>query len=47
MQRLLREFQARQNLKADGVTGPRTYMRLSQLGGVAEPRLLATKGQGK
>jgi general secretion pathway protein A len=47
MQRLLREFQARQNLKADGVTGPRTYMRLSQLGGVDEPRLLATKGQGK
>ncbi len=47
MQKLLREFQARQNLKADGVTGPRTYMRLSQLGGVAEPRLLAAKGQGK
>jgi general secretion pathway protein A len=47
MQRLLREFQSGQNLKADGVTGPRTYMRLSQLGGVNEPRLLATKGQGK
>jgi general secretion pathway protein A len=47
MQKLLREFQAKQNLKADGVTGPRTYMRLSQLGGVDEPRLLATKGQGK
>ncbi|MES2756856.1 MAG: AAA family ATPase [Pseudomonadota bacterium] len=43
----LRDFQARQNLKADGVTGPRTWMRLSQLGGVAEPRLLAAKGQGK
>ncbi len=47
MQKLLREFQAKQNLKADGVTGPRTYMRLSQLGGVTEPRLLAAKGQGK
>ena len=47
MQKLLREFQAKQNLKADGVTGPRTYMRLSQLGGVDEPRLLAAKGQGK
>ena len=32
---------ATQNLKADGVAGPRTYMRLNQLGGVAEPRLLA------
>ncbi len=39
--RLLREFQAGQNLKADGVAGPRTYMRLNQLGGVEEPRLLA------
>jgi general secretion pathway protein A len=47
MQKLLREFQAKQNLKADGVTGPRTYMRLSQLGGVDEPRLLAVKRQGK
>ena len=47
MIKLLREFQAKQNLKADGVAGPRTYMRLSQLGGVDEPRLLAAKGQGK
>ena len=47
MQKLLRDFQAKQNLKADGVAGPRTYMRLSQLGGVDEPRLLAAKGQGK
>jgi general secretion pathway protein A len=39
--RLLRSFQAAQNLKADGVAGPRTYMRLNQLSGVAEPRLLA------
>ncbi len=38
----LRSFQASQNLKADGVAGPRTYMRLNQLTGVAEPRLLAT-----
>lgn len=39
--RLLRSFQAGQNLKADGVAGPRTYMRLNQLSGVDEPRLLA------
>jgi general secretion pathway protein A len=38
--RLLRGFQTNQNLKADGVAGPRTYMRLNQLGGVDEPRLL-------
>ncbi|MBC7453859.1 MAG: hypothetical protein H7335_09155 [Massilia sp.] len=47
MQALLRAFQAGQHLKADGVTGPRTYMRLSQLGGVAEPRLLTLTAQGK
>ncbi|WLI90127.1 AAA family ATPase [Massilia sp. R2A-15] len=40
MRKLLREFQKQQNLKADGVAGPRTYMRLNQLGGVDEPRLL-------
>jgi general secretion pathway protein A len=40
-QHLLRSFQAGQNLKADGVAGPRTYMRLNQLSGVDEPRLLA------
>jgi general secretion pathway protein A len=44
--RLLRAFQTKQNLKADGVAGPRTYMRLNQLGGVDEPRLLAA-GTGK
>ena len=37
----LRAFQADQQLKADGVAGPRTYMRLNQLSGVTEPRLLA------
>jgi general secretion pathway protein A len=42
--RLLRAFQEQQNLKADGVAGPRTYMRLNQLGGVDEPRLLAAAG---
>jgi general secretion pathway protein A len=45
--RLLRSFQAKQNLKADGVAGPRTYMRLNQLSGVDEPRLLAAAGTGK
>jgi general secretion pathway protein A len=39
--RRLRAFQAQQNLKVDGVAGPRTYMRLNQLSGVDEPRLLA------
>lgn len=43
--RLLRAFQVRQNLKADGLAGPRTYMRLNQLSGVAEPRLLAATGK--
>ncbi len=43
----LRRFQAQQNLKADGVAGPRTYMRLNQLSGVAEPRLLAAKAGKK
>jgi len=42
----LRAFQAAQDLKADGVAGPRTYMRLNQLSNVAEPRLLATGGTG-
>ena len=41
----LRAFQAAQNLKADGVAGPRTYMRLNQLSGVAEPQLLAAAGK--
>jgi general secretion pathway protein A len=45
--RLLKAFQAGQNLKADGVAGPRTYMRLNQLGGVDEPRLLLAAGIGK
>jgi general secretion pathway protein A len=43
--RLLRAFQVRQNLKADGLAGPRTYMRLNQLSGVDEPRLLAATGK--
>jgi general secretion pathway protein A len=45
--RLLRTFQAKQNLKADGVAGPRTFMRLNQLSGVDEPHLLAANGTGK
>lgn len=44
---LLRAFQAANNLKADGVAGPRTYMRLNQLTGVDEPRLLAAANTGK
>lgn len=37
---LLKAFQLSQNMKPDGVAGPRTYMRLNQLSGVTEPRLL-------
>ena len=44
---LLRAFQAKQDLKADGVAGPRTWMRLNQLSGLAEPRLLAATGTGQ
>lgn len=39
MQRLLRDFQHSQNLKADGLAGPKTFMRLMQLGDNTEPRL--------
>ena len=39
LQRLLREFQHSQNLKADGLAGPKTFMRLMQLGDNTEPRL--------
>jgi general secretion pathway protein A len=46
-QEMLRDFQAEQNLKADGVAGPRTYMRLNQLSGVDEPRLLPLNRTGK
>ena len=42
MQRLLREFQHSQNLKADGLAGPKTFMRLMQLGDNTEPRLSGT-----
>ncbi|TWI65308.1 general secretion pathway protein A [Pseudoduganella lurida] len=44
----LREFQAAQHLKADGVAGPKTFMRLAQAGGVPEPRLaVAPQAGGK
>ncbi len=46
LQEQLRVFQAQHNLKADGVAGPRTYMRLNQLTGVAEPRLLTASATG-
>jgi general secretion pathway protein A len=37
--RLLKAFQQAQGLKADGVAGPKTMIRLQQLAGVQEPRL--------
>lgn len=43
--RRLRDFQLRQNLKADGLPGPKTFIRFSQLSGVAEPRLLGGAGE--
>jgi general secretion pathway protein A len=39
LRKRLIEFQGTQNLKADGVAGPKTFIRLYQLGGVQEPRL--------
>ncbi|MBA5689452.1 ExeA family protein [Rugamonas apoptosis] len=39
LMRRLREFQAAQHLKADGVAGPKTFIRLHQLAGAREPRL--------
>jgi len=41
----LTEFQNEQRLKADGVAGPKTFIRLYQQGGVREPRLLAAEGK--
>lgn len=43
--RYLREFQTTQGLKADGVAGPKTFIRLSQPGKETEPRLLAAAGK--
>ncbi|MET0983596.1 MAG: AAA family ATPase [Telluria sp.] len=43
----LRAFQQKQGLMADGVAGPRTHIRLNQLTGVEEPRLLAAAGTGQ
>ena len=39
MQGQLRAFQQSQSLRADGLAGPKTYIRLMQLGDNAEPRL--------
>ncbi len=39
MQGQLRAFQQSQKLRADGLAGPKTYIRLRQLGDNAEPRL--------
>ncbi|MGZ3182983.1 MAG: AAA family ATPase [Telluria sp.] len=41
LQAQVRGFQGRQDLKADGLPGPRTWIRLNQLLAAAEPRLLA------
>jgi general secretion pathway protein A len=41
------DFQSEQHLKADGVAGPKTFIRLYQLGGVQEPRLLASAATGQ
>ena len=44
--RRLRAFQAAQQLKADGLAGPKTFIRLSLLGdAAAEPRLTAAGGK--
>ncbi|XLZ72646.1 AAA family ATPase [Massilia sp. SR12] len=43
--RYLREFQSAQGLKADGVAGPKTFIRLSQPGNLTEPRLQAAAGK--
>lgn len=40
LQHLLSEFQQSQNLLADGVAGPQTFIRLIRLRGFKEPRLL-------
>jgi len=39
--RYLKQFQASHNLVADGVAGPRTFIRLTQPGNESEPRLAA------
>ena len=39
MQRVLRQFQLSQQLAADGVAGPKTFIRLMQIDAVTEPRL--------
>ncbi len=43
--RYLHEFQLAQGLKADGVAGPRTFIRLSQPGRETEPHLMAEAGK--
>lgn len=37
--RLVRNFQAAQGLKVDGIVGPKTYMLLNRIAGVQEPEL--------
>ena len=40
LQARLRLFQSSQNIDADGVAGPKTFIRLVRLGGAREPRVL-------
>ena len=39
MSRRVRQFQIAQKIKADGLVGPKTYMRLNRMAGIIEPEL--------
>ncbi len=48
MSRRVRQFQIAQKIKADGLVGPKTYMRLNRMAGIVEPELAqnVTAGPG-